>query len=799
MNKNTNKEEIRNRIETKNSNQDSQNTDEEATAVRIENTNSNEENENTYEEEDTIQPKIFNLSKKTLSRYQINILSRGLKFTPTPKRDNIHLKSDIQSYTRKLRLLEFFHNTSKNTEKENLFKIKSSFTPPRNRDKDLDHQIDILNNLDLENIEHNSKTNLSNKEQQELSKLINDEEIIIKRADKGGAVVILSKSHYQQMILEHLNDKSTYQKLDKNMDDSVIKNRSKLLKKYDQCFTKDEKKYLNEKYYETSNFYGLPKIHKSELIEKAIKLQKNTYIEQTEPEDLKIRPIVGGPKCPTKNLSSFIDTILKPFLKHIKSYIRDSVDFLNKCQREVDINTKIATFDVVSLYTNIPHEFGLEALDYYLTNYPEDLNPKFNKNFVLEAADFILKNNICFFDKVYYLQIKGTAMGTIFAPTYANLTMGYHEVKLYSIIKNTYNLTVSKYFRDNWFRFLDDCQILLINNIEPKDLLHILNQINANIKFTMEISENKLPFLDVMINKNGTKIWMDIYSKPTDSKRYVPFNSNHPKHCLKNIPFSLARRICTIVEDESIKKNKLLELRNLLTKQFYPKTLIDTGIKKAKDIPQHILRKQKERGNKEIIPFISTFNPNNPKVFPIIKQSFNNFKYSKTLENVFRNKTLINCTRQAPNLERILCKSKFIYEKQTYKSSKCGKNCYCCPYILESSTYKFKKVKKDFYIKTNFNCETANLIYVIICSGCTEEYIGETGCILKERVNIYRQHIKQPEYQQIKAEEHLRLCGKGQFSIFPFFKIKENNKFLRKAYETYFINKYEPVLNKKLT
>ena len=41
----------------------------------------------------------------------------------------------------------------------------------------------------------------------------------------------------------------------------------------------------------------------------------------------------------------------------------------------------------------------------------------------------------------------------------------------------------------------------------------------------MERSTTNLPFLDIMINKTGTKIWMDIYNKPTDSKRYVPVKS----------------------------------------------------------------------------------------------------------------------------------------------------------------------------------------------------------------------------------------------------------------------------------
>ena len=169
-------------------------------------------------------------------------------------------------------------------------------------------------------------------------------------------------------------------------------------------------------------------------------------------------------------------------------------------------------------------------------------------------------------------------MGTIFAPTYANLTMGYHKVKVYSITSQSYTL-VSKYFQNFWFRYLDDCQILLkVNLIKPEHLLSILNQINNNIQFTMEKSQTRLPFLDIMINKSGTKIWIDIYNKPTDSKRYVSFTSNHPRHCLTNIPFSLARWICTIAENENVKEKSFKELEKTLLEQKYPKSLIEASI-----------------------------------------------------------------------------------------------------------------------------------------------------------------------------------------------------------------------------
>ena len=45
---------------------------------------------------------------------------------------------------------------------------------------------------------------------------------------------------------------------------------------------------------------------------------------------------------------------------------------------------------------------------------------------------FILQNNNMKFDNEFYNQIKGTAMGTIFAPTYATLSMGYFKIKLYN-------------------------------------------------------------------------------------------------------------------------------------------------------------------------------------------------------------------------------------------------------------------------------------------------------------------------------------------------------------------------------
>ena len=56
---------------------------------------------------------------------------------------------------------------------------------------------------------------------------------------------------------------------------------------------------------------------------------------------------------------------------------------------------------------------------------------------------------------------------------------------------------------------------LRLSLIKPNELLDVLNNLNPAI--TMETSDTQLPFINIMINKDGKKVLMDIYSKLTDS------------------------------------------------------------------------------------------------------------------------------------------------------------------------------------------------------------------------------------------------------------------------------------------
>ena len=137
----------------------------------------------------------------------------------------------------------------------------------------------------------------------------------------------------------------------------------------------------------------------------------------------------------------------------------------------------------------------------------ESLHSRFSKEFVLKSVEFVLENNNLNFDNEYFNQIKGTAIGTIFAPTYANLTMGFFELTFYDLCRDQFGEDLGNFIFKNWSRFLDDCQTLLEGSkINPNDLLSFLNSINPSIQFTMEYSKDTITFLEILIKRNNDKI-----------------------------------------------------------------------------------------------------------------------------------------------------------------------------------------------------------------------------------------------------------------------------------------------------
>ena len=134
--------------------------------------------------------------------------------------------------------------------------------------------------------------------------------------------------YYKTKIQEISKDETNYKLIDTNMDNNAISKIIKFCKIHNKPPTKKEKDFLTNYTPITSNFYELPKIHKSKQIKNAVVTQKSEYIEIPNPNDLKFRPIAAGPSFPTSRLSKLIDILLQPFRNKIE-YIKDHIDFLN--------------------------------------------------------------------------------------------------------------------------------------------------------------------------------------------------------------------------------------------------------------------------------------------------------------------------------------------------------------------------------------------------------------------------------------------------------------------------------------
>jgi hypothetical protein len=185
-------------------------------------------------------------------------------------------------------------------------------------------------------------------------------------------------------------------------------------------------------------------------------------------------------------MSIYLDRVLQPIIKrHITTYIKNSNSLI---LRLLDINNIpgndicLLTADVESLYPSINIQEGLDAMKSFLYDY-KTLNSAHINNqdieFILECAVFILKNNYLEFGNSFWKQIKGIAMGTPFAVTFACIYMHEFEQKLIkSMLHNTVHVHNIRYI------YID---ILMIFSV------FLMIQLLLNILFNC--SMNRTPIL----------------------------------------------------------------------------------------------------------------------------------------------------------------------------------------------------------------------------------------------------------------------------------------------------------------
>ena len=130
----------------------------------------------------------------------------------------------------------------------------------------------------------------------------------------------------------------------------------------------------------------------------------------------------------------------------------------------------------------------------------------------------------CFsFADSYYKQINGVAMGTKMGPSYANLFVGYIE-HMHQFF-NQYSGTKPELYHC----YIDDCVGATTSTREELDQFKTaVNSFHLALKYTWEISDTSLAFLDIKVSIEGNGSCTSVHYKPTDSHSYLLYSSSYP-------------------------------------------------------------------------------------------------------------------------------------------------------------------------------------------------------------------------------------------------------------------------------
>jgi len=205
----------------------------------------------------------------------------------------------------------------------------------------------------------------------------------------------------------------------------------------------------------------------------------------------------------------------------------------------------MVSFDVVSLFTNVPIQLALNIAKQRLQS-----DSELSLGTGLSTADLIKRLEICLNATKFtsrgkhYKQVCGTAMGSPVSSVAANLVMENIETRALETFADPPGL---------WKRYVDDTFVIMKRSKLSEFVTH-LNTLESFIQFTVEKEKGCLPFLDLLIKRSpSSHLLSAVYRKPTHFDRYFNFRSHSIvrdklRSCLQSILYIWNRRECTSVQ-----------------------------------------------------------------------------------------------------------------------------------------------------------------------------------------------------------------------------------------------------------
>ena len=307
-----------------------------------------------------------------------------------------------------------------------------------------------------------------------------------------------------------------------------------------------------------ARLYGLPKMHK---------IQSPNVVPP-------FRPIVSSLNTYNYQLAKFLCNLLQQHLPSTFT-VSDSFSFVQELNT-IDVSNKfMVSFDVVSLFTNIPLKECIDLAISYITK--GNTKPKLSKDDLTKLFNIATAQTNFLFNGRVYDQVDGVAMGSPIAPVLANLFLGHYE----HLWLNKYKGPPIHFYR----RYVGDTFCLFNNEHEALLFFEFLNSQKYSFKFTMEKeNNNSLAFLDILINnKDPTNLITSVYRKKTFTGLLTNFFSF--------TVFSYKLGLIRTLLDRAYKINNTFlgfneefkKLSYMLKKNQFPEGLINSVVNKYLD------------------------------------------------------------------------------------------------------------------------------------------------------------------------------------------------------------------------
>ena len=288
-----------------------------------------------------------------------------------------------------------------------------------------------------------------------------------------------------------------------------------------------------------------------------------------------------------------------------------------------------------------------------------------------------------------------------------------------------------------WLRYIDDIFCIWQHGESSlESFIEHLNGAHRTIKFTAKTSDTRVNFLDTTVIVREKELITTLYVKPTDRNTYLPFNSAHPYHCKKGLPYGQFLRIRRICSQENDFETNCVKKSTLLLQKGYPMRLLHKAYVKAKSNSRDELLKPKTDGEtagkkeRQSTFLTTTYAPNFNGFKRKVTQTWDLLDRASNTRRIHENGLVVGY-RRTKNLRDLLVRAKLpecpiescVDPPHLDKTCK-NKNCRYCPILNRSGKITSHSTGQQYRTRHNVSCNSNNLTCCITCKCCNKHYVG---------------------------------------------------------------------------